>query len=248
LGQKVAIITGAARGLGATIARLFVGEGASVLLTDVRDEEGIRLAAGIGEGNNRAVYQHLDVTNESDWEAAVDRCERDLGTPDVLVNNAFVRATATLTDESVEHWRRSLDVNLTGAFLGMRAVLPGMRAKGSGSIVSISSANGGEGRGFPSHAAYWAAKGGLTTLTRNAGITYAGEGVRANVILPGPMRTPIVEESMPALQQIALRLPIPRIAEPEEVAWAAVFLASDESSYTTGATLVIDGGQTTTVA
>jgi 3alpha(or 20beta)-hydroxysteroid dehydrogenase len=246
LTDKVAIVTGAAQGLGESIARRFVAEGAAVLLTDVRDDTGQSVATEL-QGAGAAAYHHLDVRSEADWTAAVQRCGHELGPPNVLVNNAFVRAAARLLDESVEHWHTALEVNLTGAFLGMRAVLPGMIAGGTGAIVNISSANGGDGRGFRSHAAYWASKSGLTGLTKHVGITYAPDGVRANAILPGPMRTPGLSDIVDSVERLVQSWPIPRIAEADEVAWAAVYLASDESRYMTGATMLIDGGHTTSL-
>lgn len=244
---KVAMVTGGAQGLGESIARRFVAEGAAVLVTDIRDDAGEAVAAQLQGSGGTAAYHHLDVRSEAEWTRAVQRCTDQLGRVDVLVNNAFVRASARLMDESVQHWHDTLEVNLTGAFLGMRAVLPGMIAAHEGAIVNISSANGGDGRGFRSHAAYWASKSGLTGLTRHVGITYGPDGVRANAILPGPMRTPGLSDIVDSVERLVQSWPIPRIAEPDEVAWAAVYLACDESRYMTGATLLIDGGHTTSL-
>jgi 3alpha(or 20beta)-hydroxysteroid dehydrogenase len=247
LAGKVAIVTGAAQGLGESITRRFVDEGAAVLVTDVRDDLGEAFAARLRSGGAAASYHHLDVRSEAEWVVAVERCLDELGPVGVLVNNAFVRAAARLLDESIEHWHEALDVNLTGAFLGMRAVLPGMIAAREGAIVNISSANGGDGRGFRSHAAYWASKSGLTGLTKHVGITYGSDGVRANAILPGPMRTPGLSDIVDSVERLVQSWPIPRIAEPDEIAWAAVYLACDESRYMTGATMLIDGGHTTSL-
>lgn len=240
---KVAIVTGAAQGLGATIARLFVGEGAAVLIADLRDDRGEATAKALTDADGRAVFQHLDVSNEEEWAAAVERCEAELGTPDVLVNNAFRWSPGTLTDVAIEDWQAGLLVNLTGPFLGMRAVIPGMQRLGHGAIVNIGSSMGGE-VAAPDFAGYQAAKGGLRSLTRHAAVTYAKDGIRANLVHPGPMRTEGMEEVdfLGPMEQIASSFPIARVADPEEAAWAAVYLASDESSYTTGTALAPDGG------
>jgi 3alpha(or 20beta)-hydroxysteroid dehydrogenase len=244
LDGKVALISGAARGLGASMAGLFAREGARVLLTDVRDEDGQRTADGIAAEGGTVHYQHLDVTSEADWAAAVNVCATELGAaPNVLVLNARTWIRGTLLDLELEGWDRLLDVNLRGALLGMRAVVPHMRAAGAGSIVSIGSSMGGEvasGDG----AAYQASKAGLTALTKAVAAAYGHDGVRANAVHSGPMRTETLVEHgfIDVAEQLAARFPIGRIAEPIEVARVAAFLASDESSYVTASTIVPDGG------
>ena len=246
LDGKVAIISGSARGLGADIAKLFVGEGASVLVTDILDELGEDTAARLVQSGGRAVYQHLDVTEEADWKAAVKRCTTEFGVPDVLVSNAYFFSLPPILGEDYATWKKSIAVNLDGHYLGFRAVLPGMIEKGDGRIIAISSTNGGD-VAFPSQASYQAAKAGVWSLVRHVAVTYGPDGIRANTIHPGPMRTAAIT-SVPgfeeAVTEIASTFPIPRIPDAEEVAWAAVYLASDESSYTTGSKIVVDGGST----
>ena len=243
---KVALISGAARGLGAEIGRLFAMEGASVLITDILDELGEQTAERIRGAGGLAVYQHLDVSSEEDWRAAVARAKSELGAVNVLVSNAYFFNLAPILGEDPATWERSIAVNLTGHYHGFRAVLPGMIERGGGSIIAISSTNGAD-VAFPSQASYQAAKAGLVALVRHVAVTHGHEGVRANTIHPGPMRTAAItmaEGFQEAVEQIASSFPLPRVPEPEEVAWAAVYLASDESSYTTGTRIVVDGGST----
>jgi 3alpha(or 20beta)-hydroxysteroid dehydrogenase len=244
---KVAIVSGSARGLGAEIARLFVEQGASVLLSDILDDLGQQTAAKLADQGYPAIYQHLDVTVESDWKAAVERCSSEFGgVPDVLVSNAYFFSLPPILGEDPETWGKSLDVNLTGHYHGFRAVLPGMIDKGKGSIIAISSTNGAD-VAFPSQASYQAAKAGVAALVRHVAVTYGSEGIRANSIHPGPMNTHAISQVdgfLDAVTAIAASFPLPRIPEPAEVAWAAVFLASEESSYMTGTRMVVDGGST----
>jgi 3alpha(or 20beta)-hydroxysteroid dehydrogenase len=248
LDGKVALISGGARGLGATIARLFVGAGASVLVTDIRDEEGERLLVSLG-GPGKAAYQHLDVRKADDWDAAVSRCEAEWGMVDVLVSNAMLQIEGAVGDVEPEDWQLGIDVNLTGPYLGVRAVLPGMRRAGRGSIVAISSSLGGE-VAAPMFGTYQAAKAGTTALVKHVAVAYGAEGIRANAIHPGPMYTEHTEEAgiIDRVQgMVEERFPLRRIGRPEEVAWAAVYLASDESSYMTAASMAIDGGSSSSL-
>jgi 3alpha(or 20beta)-hydroxysteroid dehydrogenase len=244
---KVAIITGAAQGLGAATGRIFAQEGASVLITDILDDMGERVASAIQAEGGRAAYTHLDVTSVDDWEAAVEHCRREFGQPNVLMTNAYYFSLPPILGEDPQTWEKSIAVNLTGHYHGFRAVLPGMIENGGGSIIAVSSTNGGE-VAFPALASYQAAKAGVVGLVRHVAVTHGHQGIRANTIHPGPMRTATqwtsAERFGKAAEQIASSFPIARVSEPEEVSWAAVYLASDESSYTTGSRLVVDGGST----
>lgn len=240
---KVAIVTGAARGIGEAIALAMVREGAAVLLTDVRDELG-RAAAERASTDGTASYRHLDVTSDADWAAALAECRERFGPPDTLVNNAFVSTFLPLLEESDEGWMHTLDVVLGGAWRGMRATIPAMREVGGGAIVNIGSTSALVG--VPGDAAYQAAKGGLRVLTKNVAVTYADDGIRANCMHPGAVITPVVAEAGAEEHQraVVVRTPSGRAAEAAEIAPAAVYLASDESAYVTGSDLVIDGGLT----
>jgi 3alpha(or 20beta)-hydroxysteroid dehydrogenase len=243
---KTAVISGSARGLGASIGRLFAQEGASVLITDILDDLGEQTANEIRAAGGRAIYQHLDVASEEDWLAAVERATSEFGVPNVLVSNAYFFSLPPIMGEDPETWEKSIRINLTGHYHGFRAVLPGMIEQGSGSIIAISSTNGAD-VAFPSQASYQAAKAGVVALVRHVAVTHGAEGIRANTIHPGPMKTAAItmaEGFEEAVEQIAASFPIPRVPDPEEVAWAAVYLASDESSYTTGSRIVVDGGST----
>jgi NAD(P)-dependent dehydrogenase (short-subunit alcohol dehydrogenase family) len=248
LSGKVAIVTGAARGVGRSISGLFAREGASVLMIDIRDELGEQAAAEIIADGGRVAYQHLDVRDRDGWKAAVERCESEFGFPNVLVNNAFKYTHPAILDVTPEEWQESLDINLTGPFNGIQAVLPGMVERRAGTFVSISSSNGNE-MSLPNQVGYQAAKAGLTTLTRHVAVAHGKDGIRANSIHPGPIAGPMLEEVgfLEPAKFIASGFPIARLAEPEEIAWAAVYLASDESAYTTGTALVVDGGSVTTI-
>jgi 3alpha(or 20beta)-hydroxysteroid dehydrogenase len=240
---KVALVTGSARGIGASIARLFAGEGASVMVTDILDDLGRETTDAIVADKGRAVYQSLDVTSERDWTDAVAVCEQTLGPIDVLVSNAFSYGSGegrTLVgDMSPSQFRTGLEVNLMGPYLGLHAVLPGMLARGGGTIVAIAAAAGPDAA-LPGAPDSHAAKAGTAALMRNLVVSRGHQGIRANTIMAGATRTAILRTEL--VEEVARGWPIPRIAEPDEIAWAAVFLASDESSYVTGVNLYVDGG------
>lgn len=235
---KVAIITGAARGQGEAEARLFVAEGARVLLADIRDEEGEAVAADLGDA---AAYVHLDVTDAAQWEAAVAHAEERFGPVSVLVNNAGILHFAAIDRTDPEDFERVLRVNVHGVFLGIRAVTPSMVRAGGGSIVNISSTAGLQG--LPSLGAYVASKWAVRGLTKTAAMDLGPKGIRVNSVHPGGIDTPMVAGT-PADAPFYKRLPVPRMGRPEEAARAVLFLASDESSYVTGAELAVDGGAT----
>lgn len=245
LAGKIAIVTGRARGIGAAIAELFVLEGAAVVIGDINDELGAQTAAELGKEHGRCVFVHLDVRRTDDWEHAVSVAAERFGAPNVLVSNAFGHVGGSVLDVRFDEWQDAFDVCVNGAFHGIRAVLPGMRAQRSGSIIGISSTAGGD-VGAPDFAAYQVAKAGLTALMRHVGGTYARDGVRANAIHPGPIRTPrhVEHGYADAAERWAKTYPVGRIGEPEEIAWGAVFLASDESRFMTATKINIDGGST----
>ena len=241
---KVALITGAARGIGAATAERFVAEGANVVLSDKRDDLGAEVAAGIDKaGPGEARYVSLDVTSEADWAAAVAQTVDWFGGVDVLVNNAGIIRVTPLVDCDLETFRKVLDTNLVGAFLGMKAVVEPMRARGGGSIVNFSSPQGIEGRyGMP---AYTASKFGVRGLTRTAAIELGTYGIRVNAVIPGPTRTAMTERKGWTDEQydaVYGLYPLSRMASAPEIAAVCLFLASDESSFCTGADFLADGG------
>jgi len=246
LAGKVALVTGAARGIGEATARAFAREGARVVLADRRDELGEAAAKAIdAEFPGAARYVALDVASEPAWGEAVAQACAWFGGIDVLVNNAGILRVAPLADCDLETFRKVLDTNLVGAFLGMRAVLATMRARGGGSIVNFSSPQGLEGR--VSMPAYTASKFGVRGLTRAAAMELGVDRIRVNCVVPGPTRTAMTERRgwSDADYDAAYGLyPLGRMAAPDEIAAMCVFLASDESSFCTGADFVVDGGVT----
>ena len=233
LDGKVAIVTGASSGIGRAIADLFVEEGAIVYAADVQPRE----------GSDRLFFVRHDVSEELAWTQLRERIERERGKLDILVNNAGIVGTyASITEAKMEDYHRVVAVNQTGAFLGMRSCIPLMQSGRGGAIVNISSIWGLIGA--IGVAPYQASKGALTTLTKNAALTYA-PAIRANSIHPGAIRTQMTAVQSDAMnQQLIDDTPLKRMAEPREVAFAAVYLASDEASFVTGAELVVDGGYT----
>ena len=238
LDGKLAVISGGARGQGAAEARLFAAEGARVVVGDVLDDEGRAVAAELGP---EAAYARLDVTDEAGWAAVVELAEERFGPVDVLVNNAGILQFQALHKMDLADFERILRVNLTGVFLGMKAVVPSMVRAGGGSIVNISSTAGLQG--LPGLGAYVASKWGVRGLTKTAAIDLGPKGIRVNSVHPGGIDTPMLEGTDPEAP-FYKRLPVARMGRPEEAARAVLFLASDESSYTTGAELTVDGGAT----
>ena len=246
LSNKIALVTGAASGLGAETARRLAAEGAFVMLTD-RDPAVADVAAAIGD---RADHIRHDVTVEADWAAVVARTSERFGRLGVLVNNAGVAGgSLDLLSHSLDEWRRITSINLDGVFLGLRHCGPVMAAKGGGSIINLSSILGKVG--LPGAAAYCASKGGVTLLTKAAALEWAPLGIRVNSVHPGFIDTPMVSGALHAAENgnemrdmLIAAHPMARFGIPREIADAVVFLASDESSFMTGAELVVDGGYT----
>ena len=242
---KVALITGAARGQGAAEARLFAQEGAKVILADVSDPEGIAVAAEIAEAGGDAIYVHLDVTDESQWDAAVQSAVTSFGKLDILVNNAGIWRRGHVMETSSEQWDDIMDVNAKGVFLGTKSAIPEMRKAGGGSIVNISSTAGLVGSKTSS--AYSASKGAVRIFSKSTAIQYASEGIRANSIHPGPIDTDMGDQVWPdstSREASISRTALSRIGTAQDIAYGALYLASDESSFVTGSELVIDGGVT----
>jgi 3alpha(or 20beta)-hydroxysteroid dehydrogenase len=235
---KVALISGGARGMGASHARLLVEEGASVVVGDILDDEGKALADELGDS---ARYVHLDVTELEQWEAAVATAVSDFGKLDVLVNNAGIVALGQLKNFDVAKWQKVIDVNLTGTFLGMRVAVEPMIAAGGGSIINISSIEGL--RGAPMVHPYVASKWAVRGLSKSAALELAPHNIRVNSVHPGFIRTPMTKH----LPEDMVTVPLGRPGESREVSTFVLFLASDESSYATGSEFVMDGGLVTDV-
>ena len=247
LDGKVALISGGARGIGAAIARLFVREGARVVIGDVLEDEGRRLATEIGGAvDPRARFVRLDVTREADWDAAVAGAVSHYGTLNVLVNNAGISVRGRVDETTAADWEAVMAVNATGVFLGTRAALPALRNAGGGSIVNISSQLGLVGAEHSSPP-YHASKGAVRLLTKAVAIQHAREGIRVNSVHPGPIVTPLTAAGRAdpeRARHMLARIPMGRYGQPEEVAYGVLYLASDESAFVTGSELVIDGGWT----
>ena len=231
--------------MGAVEARLFAREGAKVAIGDILEREGREVAAEIAEAGGEAVFIELDVTSEADWRGAIESAVARFGRLDVLVNNAAIYRRGLVEETTSEDWDRVMEVNAKGAFLGTRAAIPAMRESGGGSIVNISSFNSLVGTTTSS--AYNASKAAVRLLTKSTAVQYAKDGIRANAIHPGPIWTAMFTSGFPdadAVERRRAQVPLRRIGTAEEVAYGALFLASDEASYITGADLVIDGGWT----
>jgi len=240
LTNKVALVTGGARGLGEAHARRFIAEGARVLITDVLDEEGGKLAKSLGAA---ASYLHHDVASEAEWGKAIRTAVAAFGNINILVNNAGIVLRGPIETFSESDYRKVIDVNQIGVFLGMKAVLPSMRAGGGGSIINISSIAGLSGR--PDIVAYSASKFAVRGMTKVAAAEFGAFKIRVNSVHPGPVMTPMFAGMTDAVKQsLTSELSIKRMAEPDEVSSLLVFLASDESAFCTASEFVIDGGMT----
>jgi 3alpha(or 20beta)-hydroxysteroid dehydrogenase len=233
LDGAVVLVTGAARGMGAEHVRGLVAAGAKVLATDVLDDEGKALADELGD---QVVYTRLDVTDEQQWREAVALAESTFGPVQHLVNNAGIVMFGSVEELSRDDWQRTLDINLTGVWLGMHCTIPSIKRAGGGSIVNVSSTAGMQGYG--NLGAYVASKWGIRGLTKTAAIELGPSGIRVNLIHPGPIRTPMIAGLS---EDIAAAQPIARIGEPEEVTAMLLFLLAD-ATYSTGHEFIIDGG------
>ena len=235
LDGKVCLITGGARGQGAAEARLFKNEGGSVWITDVLDAEGQALAEEVD-----AHYRHLDVRDEAGWQSLVEEIVATDGGLNVLINNAGIFRSNRLVDTPTEEFQLVMDINCLGVFLGMRSAAPAMMATGNGSIVNISSLAGL--RAATGSLAYGASKWAVRGMTKTASVEFARKGIRVNSIHPGLIETPMADELGTSPEKLMKRTPLGRIAQAEEVANLALYLASDESSYSTGSEFIVDGG------
>ena len=238
---KVALITGAAQGQGEAEARLFAREGASVVVADVLAEMGEAVAAEINDSGGHALFVPLDVSCPEQWAAAVKKIDDAFGRLDILVNNAAIWRPEATEDISEADWDTMFAINSKGPFLGTKAALPLLRKGRGPAIVNIASASAS--KGAKGATAYCAAKAALANFTRSTAIQYGPEGIRANVIHPGPINTEMLRTGMQGNHEsAAAALPIGRLGLPEDIAYGVLFLASDEAAFVTGSELLIDGG------
>jgi NAD(P)-dependent dehydrogenase (short-subunit alcohol dehydrogenase family) len=250
---KVALITGGAGGMGSAQARLFAEQGAAVCVADINATAGEQVVRGIGEAGGRALYTPLDVTDARQWQAAVAQAEEAFGSLTILCNNAGANFRVSFDEQTEEMWHLILETALTGAFLGIKAAVPAMRRAGGGSIInmgSIATTRSGDNPG------YAASKVGMWGLTKAAARAYAKDNIRCNLVSPGHVDTPFIRGNQPHspndwrtsidnpenLQRRVAHTPMGRLVQPEEIAYAYLFLASDEAGIVTGTNLKVDGG------
>ena len=242
---KVALISGGARGMGAVEAKLFAKEGAKVIIGDMLEDEGRKVEAEINEAGGDCTFVLLDVSDEDAWRRAVNEAVSRYGKLDILVNNAGIYRAHIVEETTADEWDQVMDINAKGVFLGTKHAIPAMRQAGGGSIVNISSVAGLVGS--KQTTAYTASKGAVRLLTRSTAIQYASDGIRANSVHPGTIVTPMTEGFLAddTMREDRMnRTPLKRLGRPEDVAYGALYLASDEASFVTGSELVIDGGRT----
>ena len=241
LDGKVALISGGASGIGAAHARVFAAEGARVVIGDIQEAKGQQVAADVNTNGDEAVFVHLDVTDENDWQNAVHEAVARFGKLTTLINNAGVYWPGGVEEETRDKWQKMIEINQTGVWLGMKTALPALRASGNAAIVNISSLYGLIGS--PGSIAYHASKGAVRLMSKAAALEYVRQGIRVNSIHPGQIDTPILAGLTPEQDaQIKEVTPMGRLGRPEEIAYGSLYLCSDEASYTTGTELVIDGG------
>ena len=240
---RVALVTGAASGIGLATAKRLADEGATVVITDIQDAAGEEAVAAIRNAGGTALFVHQDVTDEQSWSAAIERVLDEYGRLDVLVNNAGMGDLATIEETTLADWERTIAIDQTGVFLGMKTCAAALKASGQGSVVNISSIFGTSG-GFGTSPAYHAAKGAVRTLTKNVALHWATEGVRVNSVHPGFIRTPILDQAKgtEVWDAMTASTPMGRLGEPDEIAAAVAYLASDDASFVTGLELYVDGG------
>ena len=244
---KVAFVTGFGSGLGQAIAVLFAKEGAAVAGTSTTEAKGRDTVAMIEKAGSKALFHPGDVSNSAQMKALIDETVKQFGGLDIVVNSAGVRTNGSITEITEEQWDRTIGVNLKGVFVVSRLAIPEMIKRGGGVILNIGARSGMAGQA--GRAAYCASKGGMITLTEAMAMDYAREKIRVNCICPGPTRTPMVDTSTPEkLARYKTRVPVGRIGEPEDIAHAALYLASDEASMITAAILPVDGGMRLTGA
>lgn len=244
LDGKVALITGGARGMGASEAQLFIDEGARVIITDVLDDEGKKTAQRLSPDGSKCVFLRHDVTNEDDWNEVMKESLATFGQVDVLVNNAGIFERGTVLDTSLPMFEKTMNINVTGVFLGMKTVAPHMVARKTGSIINISSVAGLNGT--PGFLAYGASKWAVRGMTKGVAKELAPFGVRVNSIHPGIIDTPMLQTFDAAgegvREAVRTRIPLGYEAEPIHVARLALYLGSDDSAYSTGSEFIVDGG------
>lgn len=241
---KVALVSGGARGLGEAQAKLLAAEGAKVVIGDVLEEEGRKVEAEINELGGEAFFMPLDVTKTDDWNAIIAETVSRFGKLDVLVNNAGIGGRGGLEDMTEEEWDEVMAVNAKGVFLGTKLAMPELVKTGNGSIVNISSQMGIVGSDT-SNPGYQASKAAVHVFTKSIALRYATQGIRVNSVHPGPIDTPMLQAGFidpERMKRVMSKVPMGRVGQPEEIAYGVLFLSSDESSFITGAGLVIDGG------
>ena len=248
--DKVAIVTGGSAGIGRACAITLAGEGASVAVTDVQDPEGDAVVAEINTAGGKAIYLHHDVTSEAEWQTVLEQILQEYKHLDILVNNAGIAISSPITQLSLEDFQRQNAVNLDGVFLGLKHCIPAMTESGGGSIINMASVASSV-KGIAHRAVYGVSKAAVVGLTKSVAADYVAQGVRCNAIAPGTVETPSLQDRINAFDDpvaaraaFIARQPLGRLGKAEEIAAVALYLAADESVYTTGQVFSVDGGIT----